>query len=282
MFFRQVTDGGPSGATYFKSVPHGMKTLLLAAALPEVRDIIEDVGEDNIVYGFMMTAFFFVATLTIMNMLVGVLVEIIGVVSAVERDAMKLKFVKEEIIYGMKEGGMEVHRNMVITKQDFEAFIMKPAASKTMRSVGVDPVALVELCDYIFSGKFHGINDKDGLTFQQFVELVLELGGTNPASVKDVIDTRKAVITQLERLEENIHIMLEASNREFQNLAKQVNNLQAAELSDKQIQKTISKSLSKSLTKSLAQTRSEGRSLTPKDFPVDGIKEEGSFRSFNL
>merc|ERR1719335_1454451 len=104
---------------------------------------------------------------------------------------MKATFVKAQMITALKESGITIKDDMIITKHEFQHMLMRPAAAKAIRNVGVDPVGLIDFCEYIFSGECHGISKSDaqeGISFLQFLELMLELGGTNPARVKDVID----------------------------------------------------------------------------------------------
>merc|ERR1719258_337017 len=96
-----------------------------------------------------------------MNMLIGVLCEVIGVVSAVEKEAMKVTFVKAQVITAFKDSGVDIKEDMVITKQEFEDLLMKPATAKAIRAVGVDPVGLVDFCEFIFSGECAGLNKSD-------------------------------------------------------------------------------------------------------------------------
>merc|ERR1712093_488917 len=106
-------------------------------------------------------------------MLIGVLCAVIGVISSVEKEAMKVKFVKEEIIGALKESNMPVDEHMIISKKEFQKMLMNPVAAKAIRAVGVDPVGLVDNCDFIFSSQCHAVSKtqlKEGLTFEQFVE----------------------------------------------------------------------------------------------------------------
>merc|ERR1712054_264819 len=68
-------------------------------------------------------------------------------------------------------------------RTDFEKFIMTPEVAVIIQDVGVDPMGLVDMADMIFEDK-----DKEGkgLTFVDFIDVVLNMRGTNPSTVKDV------------------------------------------------------------------------------------------------
>merc|ERR1711908_137968 len=132
-------------------------------------------------------------------MLIGVLCEVISVVSVAEREALQVAFVKAAIVNAFKEAG--IHLKDYVNKEKFHVLLMQPAAVKGLRAAGVDPVGLVDFSDYIFNGEFANANGSGLLTLEQLIETILELGGTNPATVKDVIDARKVVIEKIESVD---------------------------------------------------------------------------------
>merc|ERR1719174_3526238 len=142
--------------------------------------------------------YFFFTSLTLLNMLIGVLCEVVSVVSCVEREAMQVAFVKGAIVTAFKDAGINLKDS--INKDQFHMLLMQPGAVRGLRSAGVDPVGLVDFADYIFSGEFHG-SAGGVLTLEQLIETILELGGTNSATVKDVIDARKVVIEKIEAVD---------------------------------------------------------------------------------
>lgn len=200
---RQLTYGTEVGDEYFTSVPHGMVVLLLGSAFPDVGDIIVALGEENFLFGMFGFVYFFVASLTLLNMLVGVLCEVVSVVSSVERDAMQVAFVKHSIVGALADAGITFSKTQAITKEEFHDLLMKPAAAKAIRAAGVDLVGLVDFSDYIFAGEYKakGI-DGGSLTLDQLIEVMLELGSTNSATVKDIVDSRKIMVERMESIDE--------------------------------------------------------------------------------
>merc|ERR1712187_876086 len=74
--FRQATDGTPLGNSAFRTVPIAFETLLLKGILPDQRDVVLELGEAEFVYKIIALIFILVASLTVLNMLVGVLCEV--------------------------------------------------------------------------------------------------------------------------------------------------------------------------------------------------------------
>mmetsp|Transcript_34779 Transcript_34779/g.64434 ORF Transcript_34779/g.64434 Transcript_34779/m.64434 type:complete len:179 (-) Transcript_34779:59-595(-) len=59
--------------------------------------------------------------------------------------------------------------------------------------MGVDVVALVDLCDFIFQDEMY-------LDFRHFMDLVMQLRGSNQATVKDIVDLRRFITMEFNAL----------------------------------------------------------------------------------
>merc|ERR1719498_1079429 len=91
--FVQMTADSRIGDTYFSTVPDAMNTLLLYGTLLEdCPDVINAIGEESFFLRALFLLFILLASLTVMNMLVGVIVEVVSVVSAVEHETLKVNF----------------------------------------------------------------------------------------------------------------------------------------------------------------------------------------------
>lgn len=201
--FRQLSDDTDLGEQYFRSVPAGMQNLLLDGVLPDQGGFVNDCSRQHFAFGILSLCFILLASMTIMNMLVGVLCEVINVVSSVEREQLTVNYVKMKL--QMMFGEWDTDGSMTISQHEFEKLLVKNEAAKIIQEIGVDVVGLVDFADYIF---------KDGseLTFVDFMELVLSLRGTNTATVKDVVDMRKFFITQLNDVKNQVLLSIETMN----------------------------------------------------------------------
>merc|ERR1719487_1503538 len=92
--FRYITVGTRVGHKYFRNVPFGMKFLALYATMPDTIKFVEDAGAEHFMIGVLVVVFVLLATMTLMNMLIGVLCEVIGVVSALEKEESRIHLVK--------------------------------------------------------------------------------------------------------------------------------------------------------------------------------------------
>jgi voltage-gated sodium channel len=194
--FTQMAADTPLEEGTFPGVIGSMKTLLLVGALPDQADFVEELGEENLFMAFLGLVFILISTLTVLNMLVGVLCEVISVVSAVEKEQLTVQMVKSQLLGIMDNEKFDKDGNKCISKSEFEALLLMPEGARIIEGVGVDVVGLVDFMDDIF---------KDGLelSFPDFMELILQLRSQNQATVRDIIELRK-LISHLISSESNI------------------------------------------------------------------------------
>merc|ERR1719203_1101118 len=142
--------GDPQGPTvsalYFSSVPTSMLTLLLPGILPDHADGLYSLGQESFVVASLYLVFIVVATITIMNMLVGVLVEVVSTVSAVEREELHTKYVKTELENLMMK--LDLTQNGLLSKKDVGDLLMLPQTCQVMVEVGVDVAGLIEVAEF--------------------------------------------------------------------------------------------------------------------------------------
>merc|ERR1719310_1466953 len=121
-----------------------MNSLLLDGTLPDQAQIINDVGEEGWVYRFLVLFYILLASLTVMNMLVGVLCEVVSVVSSVEKESLLVNYVKGTLLHMLQTSGLDADGDHLIAKHEFEALLENPIAAKALSEVGVDVIGLVD------------------------------------------------------------------------------------------------------------------------------------------
>lgn len=201
LIFVQLDQSSALGEAFqdnLRTVPDAMAFLLLRGILPDLADHVYMFGQATVLGSVIFLLFILVASLTIMNMLMGVLVQVIGAVSDVERERMTVQWVKVKLLemmetsgIGSGESGLDLDGDMQISKGEFQQLLLNPKAAKMVQEVGVDVVGLVDFADFIFE-------DDRELSFAQFMELVLQLRGSNIATVKDIVDLRKFISAELQ------------------------------------------------------------------------------------
>merc|ERR1740117_1641810 len=133
-----------------------------------------------------------------MNMLIGVLCEVVSAVAVSEKEEMLVTFVHEKLSAVMElideDGGGTISRH------EFMQILDNEEAIESLEAVGVDVIGLVDYVDFIFetdgAEEFMEGDEKPPeteLTLSDFMGVILQLRGSNSATVKDVVDIRKFV-----------------------------------------------------------------------------------------
>jgi len=184
---------------YFGSVPAAMYTLLMRGTfLEDFKDFMDLLRQES--YFLFIIFFIFVigAGITIMNMLIGVLCEVINTVADQEREEMEVNFVKMKLFeiliacFPDKEG-QQVDK-IQMTQPQFAEMIAAKGAARLLDEVGVNVENLVDLTDMIFERSDASPLDSPTNAFQTFDDLiakVMNLRGSNTATVRDVMSFRK-------------------------------------------------------------------------------------------
>lgn len=138
-----------------------------------------------------------IAALMVMNMLIGVLCEVVSAVAATETEELVVSWVKHkmtEIFEQIDEDG-----SGEISKTEFQAILANREAVLTLVDVGVDPNGLVDISDFIFD------QEEDGsMKFGAFIEVILDLRGSNTATVKDVKNLIKFIRSQVSQMGDDL------------------------------------------------------------------------------
>jgi len=210
ILFRQLTDQTKVGANYFPSVLAAMNSLMLQGIFPESAAMVNESAE--IWYLWPLIVFFLsLVSVTIMYMLVGVLVEVVGVISSVEKESLTVSWVANELRSAFDKGGYTL--DGAITKQEFERMMVDPKIGKIVDTVGVDVLILCDMLDMLYED----IEKKGqaGLSFNSLVDTILSMRGSNPATVKDCKEQLRIIKLILN---DAMTLVLKTVHNEFENM----------------------------------------------------------------
>jgi len=214
--FRQITDDEEIGDQYFGTVPLAMSTLLLDGILPDNAKIIHDVGSANPVLWPILMCFILLASVTLMYMLIGVLVDVIRNVAASEKEGMIVAIVANQMRRVMQT--LHLDAEAPISKREFQELMVDPDMARVLHEVGIDVIVLIDMADMLFEDI-----DGDCMTFEHLVETVLNMRGSNPATVRDIkgsLRVTKSVVA------ESLNGLNKKISDEFKYIKKQLKDLQ--------------------------------------------------------
>lgn len=146
-----------------------------------------------------------------------------------------------------------------LKRADFQKFIMQPDVAMIIQDVGVDVVGLLDMADMIYEDK---VKKGRGLEFPDFIDVVLNMRGTNPSTVKDV---KQQIRFMKNEMAENAYHMRKHIEDNMDNFRVEVME-QLLEIRRMQGSDAGSDDEDKpSLSKLMSRTREFGASLTQID-----------------
>lgn len=191
--FMQLTKGTEMQELYFESVLGSMSLLLMEGILPDQAAFMKRMADEHILLAVALLLFILLGSLTVMNMLVGVLVEVVKNVSDIEREQMDVAFLKNHLLKYVT--ALDTDNDCHISKSEFVGMLENPEPLKALQNIGVDVVGLVDFTDYIFE-------ENQTISLRKFMDMVLQLRGTNTTTVKDIVDLRKYLSLELNKIEQ--------------------------------------------------------------------------------
>jgi voltage-gated sodium channel len=174
--------------TYFEGVAKSMYSLIIYATfLDNLADFCGAIKEESSLCLAVVTVFVGLANLTVMNMLIGVLCEVISAVAQEEKEQLITDKVQEKFQNIVKE--IDKDNDGMLSWNEFIKIMDVPEAVAQLDSVGVDPEGMIDFAQDWFQ--------EDGqpkpISFPDFMNIVLDLRGTQVATLKDLMTMQKHV-----------------------------------------------------------------------------------------
>jgi len=167
------------------------------------QEIAGDLLEVNPALFIAYYVFVFLALFTVMNMLIGVLCEVVTTVAATEKEALLQNYATSKLRSILT--ALDLNKKDYLSKQEFCQLLENQEACLLLSDLGIDVIGLVDFQDVIFEQDPDNLHMEPELSFGELLELVMQLRGSNHATVKDIMELRKlvnAVARRLERTQE--------------------------------------------------------------------------------
>jgi len=177
----QLSDGYDFQVTYFSTVPLGMYWLFISVAFfDNMGQFCEAVRRESTVCFMLVGAFVFLVSLTTLNMLIGVLCEVVSSVAQAEGEERRMGTIVDTIQFVMQEIDTDV--NGKISYAEFCQILESQEALKSLQSLGIDPVGIIDLAEVMFFVDGVAVE----LDFNAFIEMLFDLRECKAATVKDM------------------------------------------------------------------------------------------------
>eukprot|EP00747_Dinoflagellata_sp_TGD_P142923 gnl/TRDRNA2_/TRDRNA2_176311_c0_seq40.p1 gnl/TRDRNA2_/TRDRNA2_176311_c0~~gnl/TRDRNA2_/TRDRNA2_176311_c0_seq40.p1 ORF type:complete len:482 (+),score=109.91 gnl/TRDRNA2_/TRDRNA2_176311_c0_seq40:76-1521(+) len=182
-FVQLAPPGGYCQEVFFEHVPLAIYSLFMYGIfLDNLADFCNAIRAESEIGMVLALLFIYFACMTVMNMLIGVLCEVITAVAETEKEERITSLVKEKMSNIVT--GLDTDYNGKISYKEFTRILHIPEALVALQEVGVDPCGLVDFADLFFLEDGEYIE----LEFGRFMEMVLDLRGSNKSTVKDIMN----------------------------------------------------------------------------------------------
>lgn len=233
ILFRQLSAGSPLEEEWFPGMLSTANNLVVTGVFfDNAYELQMQFIEYEMQYLIPATYLFvLLATFTILNMLVGVLCEVIFNTAEKEHEELAVCYVwealeaivddvmaspehkdtiaraKKQEATGSRQSSADLFANkkdgILISKQDFVAILTHKDAAAALHSVHVDTMGMVGLIDTIFACEEGGRGKERFLSFSDLIEEMLNARATEELTVKHATEIKKFLLKRLEVKEKN-------------------------------------------------------------------------------
>jgi len=194
---RGLFEGSSFGDEWFPSVTASMGTLMLECTLSGSRGtgLMREAYAEHPLYAVLLLLFVLLANVTMMGILAGILVQTVRTVAEAEREEKTVK----ELVKRMENLWNVVQHHDTdsdgkISASEFNALVSERDTARIMQTMDVDVEGLLNVSGFVFEQK------KGRLGRQDFMTMVLDLRGCKKSTVKDHMETRKFIHSQVQDL----------------------------------------------------------------------------------
>merc|ERR1719433_2295733 len=194
----------------FATLPRCMWTLLMDGTLMDntgyVMKKLRDEGSlSTWISLIIFMVFILLSAMTVMNMLIGVLCEVVSTVANAEKDEAAIKLMKESILVELKR--FDEDGNGLISPDELQHVMQDPQALYVLKSLEIDIHALQEMMNMIYQQ-----GESNEVTIGFIMDLMLMCRGDLPSTVRHLVTyealTRWAITTEVQQMRAEVKTLL--------------------------------------------------------------------------
>ncbi|CAK0830324.1 unnamed protein product, partial [Prorocentrum cordatum] len=184
----------------FSSVPWAMHTLLMQVLCGFDAVFITKLLRVGWMYYLLFLFYALLGYLTILNLLIGILCEVVANVASVEKQAVQWELLEQRVQVLMRQ--LDLDNSGLLSESEFMELMDKPEVLEELESLGVDVAAFMDFIHFVFK-------DTNELPERDFLKMLKPFQGENVARVKDLVDVNKFITVSLRNFEQRLFSTLE-------------------------------------------------------------------------
>jgi hypothetical protein len=177
----------------YNNVPSAMMTLVLSGLIPDMAPATYAFAKENFLFAALFMLFVFLGFITIMNMLIGVLVQVVSVVATVEAETNQLSEVKHVLL----DNQLDLKEDDTISMHQINVLLSDENIAEGLCGLSIDTEALMNHSQVVFYGR-------QDITMYDFWQLAVQHRGGNVAKVKDLVNFRQFIYSELSDLSSTV------------------------------------------------------------------------------
>jgi len=213
---RGMFEGSAFGQEWFPSVLASMGTLMLECTLSGSRGtvLIRQAHAEHPIYALVLVLFVLL-NMTMMGILAGILVQTVRTVAEVEREEKTVRDLGKTIesLWAIVLEH-DSDSDGKISVAEFQVLVSLDDTARIMRAMDVDVEGLLNLSGFIFD------QHKGRMDSETFLKMVLDLRANKKATVKDHMETRKFLHSEVQTLSRHQMETRKLLRSEVQTLSK--------------------------------------------------------------
>eukprot|EP00928_Gymnodinium_smaydae_P029819 TRINITY_DN22351_c0_g6_i1.p1 TRINITY_DN22351_c0_g6~~TRINITY_DN22351_c0_g6_i1.p1 ORF type:complete len:642 (+),score=87.52 TRINITY_DN22351_c0_g6_i1:97-2022(+) len=187
--FTQLLSHTEIAEGHFSTVPESINFMLMSVLCGFDADFMGSLLKYGWPYYALWLLYVLVGQLVLLNMLIGILCEVVSGTAEAEKEVAALLDLKREVERLDADGSDSVD------KEESNEILQNPCVMKKLDDLGVDVSAFVEFAQFVF-------DECPEMSRSDFIEMLVQFRGTKTATVKDIVDLRKYVAMEVNHLED--------------------------------------------------------------------------------
>jgi len=171
-----------SVSMFFGSLTTSMLTLLIDGTFMDSIGTILRLFVDNGLHhcALIFMAFVFLSAMTVMNMLIGVLCEVVSAVAASEREEAAINLMRETVLVALRT--IDKDGSGTISKDELLDLLNDQHSLDVLHELHVDTLYMLELKEMLFS------DGRSNMTIRSVMDMILKCRGDRPVLQQDLVD----------------------------------------------------------------------------------------------
>jgi len=187
----QLSIGNSFREQYFQGVALSMYTLLIyGTLLDSLAGFTDAVREESTICLIVVTIFAIISALTLMNMLIGVLCEIVSAIASTEKETLLTDKVHETCCKVIEDIDSPICAQKLVSFEEMKILFQNKDAQGALQAASINIHDLVDVSEDLI---LRDGNDDGQVTFDEFMNMVLDCRASKQASLKDVMVLRRRI-----------------------------------------------------------------------------------------